>query len=81
MDRHSHSNKGLPFGFPGQTCSDSMKSSDIAGSGNFDLLPVSDLGRTFTVIKKPYVISKAYSEPAGSDPVEQFILQRNYIID
>ena len=81
MDSHSHGNKGVPSGFSARPGSDLLKSSDIAGTGYFDLRDLSELGRTFTVIKRPYVISSAYKEPAGIDPVEQFILQRNYIID
>jgi hypothetical protein len=81
MDRHSHSNKGPPSGSSPQTDAEIIKGSDIAGAGYFDLRDLSELGRTFAVIKRPYVISNAYTEPVGIDPVEQFILQRNYIID
>ena len=81
MDRHSHGNKGPPSGLSAQIDSDMLKGSDIAGAGDFDLRDRAELGRTFATIKLPYVISNAYTEPVGIDPVEQFILQRNYIID
>lgn len=81
MDRHSHGNKGVSTKLSSLSGSDISNESDMAGTGNFTLLGASDLGQKFSVPVNPYVISRAYSEPIGTDPIEQLILQRNYIID
>ena len=82
MDRHSHSKNDLSLAIPGHSATDITKCTDSAGSGHFALCEVAELRRSFRATSRgAFMISRAYSEPVGSDPVEEFILQRNYIID
>jgi hypothetical protein len=81
MDSHSKGNDGIPKAFllQGEICT--TTGAKIVSTPGVGIAEKASTLQSVQIPRNYYLIAKAYSEPLGLDPVEDILLQRNFIID
>jgi hypothetical protein len=81
MDSHSKGNNDIPIGFLVQGEITTTNGLKIIRTPGIDIPEKTSTLQSIQIPRNYYLIAKAYSEPLGLDPVEEILLQRNFIID
>jgi len=81
MDSHSKGNNGLPKGALLQAETGTTNGPEIISTPGVSISEKVLPPQAYQIPRNYYLITKAYTEPLGLDPVEEILLQRDYIID
>jgi len=81
MDSHSKGNNGIPKAFLLQGEISTTNGAKIISTPGVGVPEKNSTLQSIQIPRNYYLIAKAYSEPLGLDPVEEILLQRDFIID
>ena len=81
MDSHSKGNKGLPKGVLLQAETATPNGAEIVSTPDVSISNKASTPQSYQIPRNYYLITRAYTETLGLDPVEEILLQRDFIID